>query len=106
MSSCGCSLPYSVRWGWQIAVDLPVLEHAEGEVDVLAIHEETLIETSYLVKDLVWNEHESSRNDVDGSSLVLVEVLHVVTEKDEYFLHTSPVLGQQNMNPAKAMSMQ
>ena len=63
----------------QVPVFVAPLEHAVAEVDVLAIHEEVLVEQSDLVERLSPQEAVGAADDLDGVGLVPRQIAHVVS---------------------------
>ena len=54
----------------QIPVLIPSLQNTVGQVDILAIHEEVLVEESHLVEGLTTEHEERPADDLDATGLV------------------------------------
>ena len=78
-----CALPLVVE---DLGGDVVVLEsraqNSIADVYVFAIHEECLIEESYLVEGRAADEHEGAADYLYGGDGVLIEILHVVASED------------------------
>lgn len=66
----------------QVPVLPATLEQAVGEVDVLAVHEEVLIEESHLIEGLTSQQTEGAADDLDASGLVPRQMAHVIALRE------------------------
>ena len=79
----------------QVPVLPAALEQTVGEVDVLAVHKEVLIEQSHLIEGLATQHIEGAADDVDASGLVPRQMTHIVSFGEAEHLQSShPRCGQ------------